>query len=99
MVRIPVDLSFSNFSLWSSESKFLILCRDMRNFLFFIFWGLDRGSATLTAQVGDAEVGKSFTDGMTEIYKCTVWSVNDGLSGNLRKPAAEVSGKFPAGFR
>jgi hypothetical protein len=36
---------------------------------------------------------------MTEIYKCTVWSVNDVLSGNLRKPAAEVSGKFPAGFR
>ena len=26
-------------------------------------------------------------------YK-TVWSVNDGLSGNLRKPSAEISGKF-----
>jgi hypothetical protein len=24
-----------------------------------------------------------------------VWSVNDGLSGNLRKPAVEVSGRFP----
>ena len=24
----------------------------------------------------------------------TVWSVNDGLSGNLRKPSAEISGKF-----
>ena len=31
-------------------------------------------------------------------YK-TVWSVNDGLSGNLRKPAAEVSSKLPAGYR
>ena len=31
-------------------------------------------------------------------YRCTVWSVIDGLSGNLRKPAAEVSGRFPAGF-
>ena len=27
-------------------------------------------------------------------YK-TVWSVNDGLSGNLRKPSAEISGRFP----
>ena len=27
--------------------------------------------------------------------KRTVWSVNEGLSGNLQKPAAEVSGRFP----
>ena len=72
LVRIPVDLSFSNFSLWSSASKFLILCRDIHNFLLFIFLDLERGPATLTAQVGDAEVaevGKCFTDGMTEMYK------------------------------
>ena len=32
----------------------------------------------------------------------TVWSVNNGLletSGNLKKLAAEVSGRFPAGFQ
>ena len=34
-----------------------------------------------------------------QIIQYTVWSVNDGLSGNLRKPAAEISGRFPAGFR
>ena len=28
-----------------------------------------------------------------------MWSVNGGLSGNLQKPAAEVSGRFPAIFR
>ena len=27
--------------------------------------------------------------------KLHVWSVNEGLSGNLRKLAAEVSGRFP----
>ena len=28
----------------------------------------------------------------------TVWSVNDGLYGNLRKLATEVSRRFPEGF-
>ena len=29
----------------------------------------------------------------------TVWSVNDGLSGNLQKPAGNLRGRFPIGFR
>ena len=28
-------------------------------------------------------------------WQHTVWSVNDGLSGNLRKPAADVSSRLP----
>ena len=28
-------------------------------------------------------------------WQHTVWSVNDGLSGNLRKPAADVFGRLP----
>ena len=29
---------------------------------------------------------------------CTVWSVDDGLSRNLRKPTETSSGRFPTGF-
>ena len=28
------------------------------------------------------------------LYKRTVWSVNDGLSGNLWKPAGNLFGRF-----
>ena len=32
-------------------------------------------------------------------FASTVWSVNDGLSQNLRKPAGILRGRFPTGFR
>ena len=35
----------------------------------------------------------------THLRMSTVWFVNDGLSGNLWKPAAEVIGRFSAGFQ
>ena len=33
------------------------------------------------------------------LYKRTVWSVNDGLSGNLQESVAEVSKRFLVGFQ
>ena len=53
------------------------------------------GAVSLTSFNRYLRLGDFSLNKMRIAFMGTVWFVNDGLSGNLQKPAVEVSSRFP----